>query len=97
MARSDRGRLPQAHDFVGIEDGKFVFQRKNEDGSATVKKDFKKFLYLASGILFLSGLMDTILWFTTQYMVPCWTVALMSIATGAITLSLAYARIIFSQ
>jgi len=97
MARSNRGRLLHIYDFVGIEEGKFVFKKKSEGKSLIVEKDLKSFLYLASGILFLSGLVDTILWFTTGYLVPCWTVALMSAATGAITLSLTYARIFFSR
>ena len=97
MARSDPGKTKQLYDFVAIDEGKFVFQKKSESESLTVGKDLKMFLRLASGVLFLSGLMDTILWFTTGYMVPCWTVATMSVATGAITLSLTYARILFSR
>ena len=97
MARSNSGSLLRLHDFVGIEEGKFVFRKRSEGKSLTVRKDLKIFLHLASGALFLSGLMDMILWFTTRYMVPCWTVALMSVATGAITLSLTYARIFFSR
>ena len=97
MARSNRGKSLHAYDFVGIEEGKFVFQKRKEGASVVIRKDLRKFLCLASVILFLSGLMDTVLWFTTGYMVPCWTVALMSIATGAITLSLTFARIFFSK
>lgn len=97
MARPDWGRLLHIYDFVGIEEGKFVFRKKSEGKSLIVEKDLKSFLYLASGILFLSGLVDTILWFATGYMVPCWTVAAMSAATGAITLCLTYARIFFSK
>ena len=97
MARPDWGRLLHIYDFVGIEEGKFVFRKKSKGKSLIVEKDLKSFLYLASGILFLSGLLDTILWLTTRYMVPCWTVAAMSVATGAITLSLTYARIFFSR
>ena len=97
MARRDWGRFLHIYDFVGIEEGKFVFRKRSEGKSLIVEKSLKSFLYLASGILFLSGLIDTILWLTTGYMVPCWTVALMSAATGAITLSLTYARVFFSK
>lgn len=97
MARPDWGRLLHIYDFVGIEEGRFVFRKKTEGKSLIVEKNLKSFLYLASGILFLSGLLDAILWLTMRYMVPCWTVAAMSVATGAITLSLTYAKIFFSR
>ncbi len=97
MARTNRRRSLHGYDFVGIEEGKFLFQKETEGKPVVVEKSFKRFLHLASGILFLSGLIDTVLWFAAGYMVPCWTVALMSVATGAITLSLTYVRIFFSK
>jgi len=97
MARLNLKRALRFYDFIGIEDGKFVFRRVFEDKPTIIKRDLKKFLFLASGILFLSAVIDTILWCTMLYMVPSWTVALMSAAMGAITLILIYAKISFQK
>ncbi|MEM2914934.1 MAG: hypothetical protein QXH91_06010 [Candidatus Bathyarchaeia archaeon] len=97
MARLSLKSAIRFYDFIGIEDGKFVFRRVFEGKPTIIKRDLKKLLFLASGILFLSAVIDTILWWTMLYMVPSWTIALMSAAMGALTLILVYARISFQK
>jgi len=96
MRRLNLKKTARLYEFIGIEDGKFVFQKIHEDRPIIIKKDFKKFLYFVSGILFFSAFMDIILWCMMRYMVPCWTLALMSSVLGAVTLSLTYVKMKFS-
>ena len=97
MTRTSRERPLHTYDLVGIEEGKFVFVKNNKGKPVIVEKNLKRFLYFASGALLLSGIIDAFLWVTTQYMVPCWTVALISVATGVITLSLTSVKFLFSR
>lgn len=97
MARLNLKRALRFYDFIGIEDGKFVFRRVFENKPIVIKRDLRKILFLVSGILFFSAAMDIILWCTMLYMVPSWTVALMSAAMGAITLILVHAKISFQK